>query len=158
MQTRTRRGFTTAELLVMVAIALVLFLAFGDAVSNAKYNARVASCKANLNQIGLTVLSYQAAHGGKLPATLRVLLPIVSSHNVFHCPYAGNGYDYRFVARPEGTDVICWDSRPHQPCHSVFVWLNRPNRNVLLADGQVKNMPEAELQKLRLVGQNWILP
>ena len=167
MQTRTSRGFTTTELLVVVAIALVLFLAFSDAVTNAKYIGRLASCKANFNQVRLAVQSYQTSHGGQMPPTLKALLPITHSRSVFMCPNAGNdgppnygaiGYDYRFLVRPKSTDVICWDSRPHRPCHSVFVWLNHPNRNVLLADGQVKNMPEGDFQKLRLVGQSWILP
>ena len=166
MQTRTSRGFTTAELLVVIAIALVLFLPFSDAVSNAKYNARTASCKANFNQMRLAAQSYQDAHGGKLPPTLKALLPITHSRSVFLCPNAGSsgppnyaaiGYDYRFLAQPKGTDVICWDTQPHRPMHSVFAWLNRPNRNVLLADGQVKNMPEAQFQRLHLVGQTWII-
>lgn len=158
---------TKAALLVGFLVGMALLLAFSDLVSNAKYNARAASCKANFNQIRLAVQSYQAAHGRKLPATLKALLPITRSRGVFQCPDAGNsgppscaavGYDYRFLTQSKGSDIICWDSRPHRPCHTVFVWLNRSNRNILLADGQVKNLPEDEFQKLHLVGQNWILP
>ena len=158
MQSRSTKAFTTAELLVVCAICLLVLLAFGDAVSNAKYNARVASCKANFNQIRLAVQFYQAAHGGKMPAALKALLPITRSKGGFRCPYSGIGYDYRFLAQPKGSDIICWDSQPHRPMHSVFIWLNRLNRNVLLADGQVRNMPEAEFQRLHLLGQSWVLP
>ena len=157
MQSRGTRAFTTVELLVVCAIALIVLLCFGDAVSNAPEKARAASCKANLRQIGSAVISYQAGHAGRMPPTLKALLPITGSKGVFRCPYSGIGYDYRFLARPSGTDIICWDTRPHRPSHTVFVWLNHPNRNVLLADGQVKNMSEAEFQRLHLSGQSWVI-
>ncbi len=157
MQSRSTKAFTTAELLVVCVICLTVLLTFGDAVSNAKYNARAASCKANFRQIKIAMQFYQAAHGGKMPAAMKSLLPITHSKGVFHCPEDGSGYDYRFLTQPKGSDIICWDSRPHRPMHSVFVWLNRPARNVLRADGQVKNLPEDEFQRLRLTGQHWFI-
>lgn len=155
MQTRTTRGFTTAELLVVIAVALVLFSVFGDAVSNAKYNARASSCKANFMVIGPAMQTYQNSHSGKMPPTLKALLPIIGSKDVFVCvlspskqtfPFSRDAYDYRFLSKPNAKDIICWDSHPHLPQHTIFVWLNRPNRNVLYADGQVKNLPEADFQ------------
>ena len=153
MQSRSTKAFTAAELLVVCAICLTVLLTFGDAVSNAKYNARAASCKANFRQIKVAMQTYQAAHGGKMPTALKALFPITHSQSVFLCSYSGTVYDYRFLAQPKASDIICWDSHPHRPMHSVFVWLNRPNRNVLRADGQVTNLPEDEFQRLRLSGQ-----
>ena len=101
-------------------------------------------------------------------------MPTIGSSNIFLCsdtgweethitestPYAHRevSYQYRLLIEPNSADIICWDSHPHRPQHSVFVWLNHPNRNVLLADGQVKNMREDEFQKLHLSGQSWTLP
>ena len=166
MRSRGTRAFTTAELLVVCAICLIVLLAFGDAVSNAKYSAREASCKANFGQIGSALHFYQTSHAERMPPTLKALLPTAGSKTIFVCPMSPSeqtypfrraAYDYRFLAQPKGTDVICWDSQPHRPMHSVLVWLNRPNRNVLLADGQVKNMLEDDFEQLHLSGQSWII-
>jgi hypothetical protein len=166
MQARPLTASTKAALLVGFSIGIALLLAFSDLVSNAKYNERVASCKANLRVIGLAVESYQASHSAKMPATLKALQPILKSQSPFVCPlspseqtfpFRQSAYDYRFLSHPKGTDIICWDSHLHLPQHTIFVWLNRPNRNVLLADGQVLNMDEVRFQQLHLQGQTWII-
>ncbi len=167
MQSRSTRAFTRAELLVVAVIVLAVVLSFSDAVSNAKYNSRAAQCRANLKQVGLAAQSYHASHAGKLPPTLKTLLPIVKSQSPFICPDTSRtglypnsievGYDYRFLSKPRGTEVIAWDSQPHHPQHSVLFFLNHANRNVLLADGQVLNMHEVQFRQLHLQGQTWII-
>jgi len=166
MQRRLTRAFTRAELLVVLGITLVLFLVFSDAIGNAKYKGRAAQCRANLKQVGLAVQSYQASHTGRLPPTLKALLPTVRSRSPFICPATGFtatppyetiGYDYRFLSKPRGSEVIAWDSQPHHPQHSIFFFLNHANRNVLLADGQVLNMDEVQFRQLHLQGQTWII-
>ena len=153
-------------MLVVLGISLTVLLVFSDTVSNAKYNARVVSCKANFRVIGLAMHSYQASHSGKMPPTLKALQPILKSQSVFVCvlspseqtyPFRRTAYDYRFLGKPNGEDIICWDSHQHLPQHTIFVWLNRPNRNVLCADGQVKNLSEIDFQRLHLSGQNWVV-
>ncbi len=140
-----------------------MFVLPGESVSYMKYNAASAMCKMNLNQVGVDILAYRAKHAGKMPATLKVLYPTVISQLILVCPDSGfvNGtevsYDYRFLSKPSSTDAICWDSRPQKRWQTYFVWLNCPNRNVLLADGQVVNMQEAAFQRLRLEGQNFIV-
>ena len=158
------RAFTRVELLITATIVLGFILVFSDAIGNAKYNARAASCRANLKQIGLAVQSYQASHKGAMPTSLKILQPIMKSQSVFECVLSSNvgsftrrGYNYRFLAQPNSTDIICWDSSPHHPQHSVLVFKNRDNRNVLLANGQVVNVPEEQFQRLHLQGQVWII-
>ena len=152
-------------LLAIVVIAMVILP--GELISYEKYNARFVTCKMNLKQVGLAVQTFRSAHGGETPPTLKALLPILKSRSPFMCPLSGTeatptyhevAYQYRFLSKPNETDIICWDSHPHRRWQTYFVWLNRPNRNVLLADGQVRNMPEAEFQRLHLAGQNWTLP
>ena len=101
-----------------------------------------------------------------MPASLKILQPIMGSQSVFMCPLSGfsdapkyteHGYDYRLLRKPSRTDIICWDSSPHQPQHGVFLFLNRDNRNVLLANGQVLDMEEKQFRRLHLQGQTWII-
>lgn len=156
LQKRFTISFTRVELIVVTAIVLTVFLTFSDLVGNAKYIGRVASCKANLRQIGLATQTYRDNHKGAMPAHLQLLLLISKSRGVFWCSLSGY-YEYRFLEKPKNTDIICWDVKPHHPQHAVFVFLNRDNRNVLFADGEVANMEERQFQSLHLRGQTWIL-
>ena len=143
-------------------VVIAMFILPGEMVSYAKYSSRAAQCRANLKRVGVDIFSYQAKHTGRMPPSLKVLYPTVVSQLVLVCPDSGfvNGkevsYDYRLLSKPSSTDAICWDSRPQTRWQTYLVWLNRPNRNVLYADGQVKNLPEDEFQKLHLAGQNWV--
>ncbi len=166
MQARPLPLSTKIVLWFVAIVALAMLILPGESISYIKYNATFAMCKANLKQVGLAVQIYRSAHAGKIPPTLKALLPILKSRSPFMCPLSGNeatptyhevAYQYRFLSRPNQTDIICWDSHPHRRWQIYFVWLNRPNRNVLLADGQVKNISEEEFQHLHLQGQNWIL-
>ena len=90
-----------------------------------------------------------------MPLGLKSLVPILGSRNVFMCPVLGineRSYTYRFVSQPHGDDIICWDSGPQQPEHSVFVWLNQKSRNVLYADGSVGTVTEGQFSRLGLRG------
>lgn len=163
------RPLTTSAKIGLLVFVLLMFTvpaATQNFISHMKYRERTASCMAQLHQIGLAVRTYQGTHPGKTPPTLKALLPVTQSKNVFVCPESGIvtmpiytelGYNYRFLSRPRGTDVIAWDSQPHRPQHSVFFFLNHANRNVLLADGQVLNMDEVQFQQLHLQGQTWII-
>ena len=168
LERRLTRAFTRIELLIVTAIAMIGIVTFSDFVENAKYTAWVASCKANLKQFGLAIQTYRGNHQDAMPAHLQLLLPTLKSRGVSYAlcrdtstcrnMTGRQGYVYRFLEKPKKTDIICWDSHPHRRWQTYFTWLNRPNRNVLMADGRVKNMPEAEFQKLHLSGQSWILP
>jgi len=109
-----------------------------------------------LKQIGLAIQAHRDNHKGAMPAHLQLLLLISKSRGVFWCSLSGY-YEYRFLEKPKNTDIICWDVEPHHPQHGVFVFLNRDNRNVLFADGEVANMEERQFQSLHLRGQTWVL-
>jgi len=156
---------TKIGLLVFGLLMLAIPAATQDFISYNKYRARAASCRAQLHQIGLAVRIYQDTHGGKMPPTLKALLPVTQSENVFVCPESGidvtpayttMGYEYRLLKAPKAIDVICWDSQPHHSQSSIL-FPHHANRNVLLADGQVSNMDEVHFQQLHLQGQTWII-
>ena len=163
MQARPLPLSTKIVLWFVAIVALAMFFLPGESVSYMKYNSATAQCRANLKRISVDILAYQAKHAGKMPPSLKVLYPTVVSQLILVCPDSGfvNGkevsYDYRPLSKPSNTDAICWDSHPQQRWQTYFVWLNRPNRNVLCADGQVKNLPEAEFQRLHLSGQSWVV-
>ena len=146
---------------------MIGIVTFSDFVENAKYTAWVASCKANLKQFGLAIQTYRGNHQDAMPAHLQLLLPTLKSRGVSYAlcrdtstcrnMTGRQGYVYRFLEKPKKTDIICWDVQPHRPQHGVFVFLNRENRNVLLADGRVSNMEEGQFQRLHLQGLVWIL-
>jgi len=167
MQARPLPLSTKIALWCVAVIVLAMLILPGESISYMKYNAAFAMCKMNLKQVGLAVQTYRGSHAGKMPPALIALPPIINSQSPFWCPLSGNettratyhevAYRYRFLGKPNAADIVCWDSHPHRRWQIYFTWLNRPNRNVLLADGQVKNMSEAEFQKLHLVGQTWII-
>lgn len=165
MPSRPLSTFTKIGLLIFVLLMFAIPAATQDFIIYNKYRARAAYCKAQLHQIGLAVRTYQDTHTGKMPPKLKALLPITQSENLFVCPESGIvatptytelGYNYRFLSQPRGSDVIAWDSQPHHSQNSIF-FPTHANRNVLLADGQVRNMNEVQFQQLHLQGQTWII-
>lgn len=163
MQARPLPLSTKIALWLLAIVVIAMLILPGESISYMKYNEAFATCKVNLKQIRVDIFAYQAKHAGKMPPSLKVLYPTVVSQLILVCPDSGfvNGtevsYDYRVLSKPSSTDVICWDSRPQQRWQTYFVWLNRPNRNVLLADGQVKNIREEEFQKLHLTGRSFVV-
>jgi len=59
--------FTLIELLVVIAIIAILAAMLLPALKNAKEQAKCASCKSNMRQIGLGVISFANDHEGYLP-------------------------------------------------------------------------------------------
>ncbi len=65
--TRSPRGFTLFELLLVIATIGVLAAILLPALARARESARRASCLSNLAQLGTILHLYAAEHGGQLP-------------------------------------------------------------------------------------------
>ena len=152
MQKKSSHGVTKVELLVTVGIFLLVFLALDDVVKNAKYTTRTKACHKNLTRVGQVLLLYRTAYGGKMPPSLVPLLGGPKDKWIPLCPLSGSGYVYRYLAKPVAGDIVCWDSHPHKPEHSVFTFLNQTNRNILTADGNVRTVSERQFQAFHLEG------
>ncbi|CEK17994.1 type II secretion system protein [Chthonomonas calidirosea] len=70
MQKRARRAFTLVELLVVIAILAVLAAVIYPVYSAARQRAYVATCLANLSQIGKATAIYAADWDSHLPLAL----------------------------------------------------------------------------------------
>lgn len=94
------KGFTLLELLAALAVLVILGLLAGAGIGGAIEKSRDSRCLANLRQIGIAVFAYAADHdqqlpdlaagrhsrGEQLPVMDEVLLPYVTSVEVFRCP------------------------------------------------------------------------
>ena len=72
MKTRTTRGFTLVELLVVISIMGVLMALLLPAVQASREAARRAHCGNNLHQIGIAIHNYHSAHGCFPPGNVTV--------------------------------------------------------------------------------------
>ena len=146
MQKKARHGLTKAELLVVLGIFLLFFMASSDTIGNAKYAVRSKVCHVNFDKIGQAILVFRSTHNGKMPLNLAAL----PNKYALSCPVTGAVYGYRFLPNPLPDNIVCWDSQPQTPGHTVLTNLNKPNRNVLAANGNIRTLPEEQFQALHL--------
>lgn len=84
---RQRHGFTTVELLVVVAVIAGLAGLLLPVLSNARAKARETTCISQLSQIGKAVHMYMDDHAERRPPRLDSLWPrYVSDQQLFVCP------------------------------------------------------------------------
>jgi len=103
----------------------------------------------NLREIGRALETYRADHGGKMPSSLKVLLPDLDK-KLFVCPVSkkprpdksGWATSYSYVkglsAKAPGTAVAVYDSKPSNH--------GKQGRYVLFVDGSVKLLSEGEFR------------
>jgi len=104
MNVQNRRGFTLVELLVVIAIIGILIALLLPAVQAAREAARRSSCCNNLNQLGIALHHYEAAHEMLPPGVVNAKGPIRNEPAGYHMswlvqilPYIEDGNTYRHV-------------------------------------------------------------
>jgi prepilin-type N-terminal cleavage/methylation domain-containing protein/prepilin-type processing-associated H-X9-DG protein len=97
-----RRGFTLIELLVVIAIIAILAAILFPVFAKARENARMASCKSNMKQIGLALAMYTQDYDETYPTSigpdattlgnrtrvysLERIAPYIKNDGIFRCP------------------------------------------------------------------------
>ncbi|MHC4916193.1 MAG: DUF1559 family PulG-like putative transporter [Planctomycetota bacterium] len=102
--------------LLLVALLIALMV---PAVKRTRENARRATCKSNLRQIGLGCHMYADDNGEQFPPDLGSLTPMyIDNPKVFWCPscgeYSGGGVSYKYLpgrhAALPGDFVLAYDA------------------------------------------------
>lgn len=82
----TRRGFTLAELLVVITIISFLAAIAATGLTSAREKARQTSCMSNLRQIGVAIVTYRGDHSGRNPNWISNLYPdYIDDLSVYVC-------------------------------------------------------------------------
>ncbi len=107
-----RTGFTLVELLVVIAIIGILIALLLPAIQAAREAARKASCVNNLNQLGVALQNYEAAHGTLPPGVQNPDGPVHSVAKGYHMswivhllPYLEEQAAYKHIDFSEGVGV-----------------------------------------------------
>jgi len=92
--------FTLIELLVVIAVVTVLLVILTGAVHKAKAVAVETSCKGNLRNVALALVSYRTENQGfPLGSLSGALEPYGATPMSFFCPETGHHYERFYVAR-----------------------------------------------------------
>jgi prepilin-type N-terminal cleavage/methylation domain-containing protein/prepilin-type processing-associated H-X9-DG protein len=103
LTTSATRAFTLVELLVVIGIIAMLMSLALPAINAARESGRVTTCKNNVKQLALAMLSHEASHGR----------------------FPSNGWGYRWIGEPDrGTG-------PEQPGGWIYNILSHLERNDL---------------------------
>ena len=134
--TAVRRGFQGAlTVLVLVAIAAILAGMLLPALAKAKAKSTRIVAVNNLKQIGLAARIYAGDHDGKLPSSLEQMKEELSTDKVAIDPQTGERFVFLGARRGEagGNSILAYS-----PARQGG------GRDVLLADGSVKQMREEQ--------------
>jgi len=131
---QARRGFTLIELLVVIAIIAILAATTLPMIPGVNDQARIGTCEARLQQIGVALRLYEEDHH-KMPPSLQALYTgrYLEERGVLRCDKMDREYFYRpapLTADREQVIAACCDpatpagKRPHR-YGTVLVRLHR---------------------------------
>jgi prepilin-type N-terminal cleavage/methylation domain-containing protein len=140
-----RKGFTLAEVAVVIAIFVIMVVALTPFVGMIKNRAETIACANDLKLLSLGLHAFAADHKGIFPRDLRMLYPdYVNNEKAFHCPASKSAGtperpDYEYIGglteNSPPIEVIAYDSRGNHK--------NR-GRNLLRVNGAVEWVREGE--------------
>jgi len=82
-----RRGFTLAELLIVITVFVITFALLTPFVNKMRQRSDVIKCSAKVRLLSLALHMYAADHDDAFPPDLGSLYPgYVKEENVFDCP------------------------------------------------------------------------
>ena len=122
-----------------------------NVISKVRGRVKGTTCMHNLKEIGRALETYRADHRGKMPPSLKTLLPSLDK-KLFVCPVSkkpkpdqsGWATSYTYVrglsAKARGTAVVAYDSKPSNH--------GKQGRYVLFVDGSVKLLSEGEFRSV----------
>jgi hypothetical protein len=150
----TRKPFycSRAEWLTVTIIVGVGWVLLARAYADADNRGRDYACASSLKQIGAAIADYRAKHHGHMPPRLSVLSR-KAGQDFLVCPAISRDkvYTYRVLESPSASDIVAWDVTPHTYI-GTLPFTGWSERRVLHASGKVERMPEADFQRLHLVG------
>lgn len=134
----SRRGFTLVELLVVIAIIGVLIALLLPAVQAAREAARRISCRNNLKQIGLGIITYEST-AGAFPPAMRMF-----TWNDVGKKSNARGYNFTVFILPQLEqqqihDAIVW----HDNAGNNYSWQDPVNQPVTFKHMPMFNCPSA---------------
>ena len=134
-----RKGFTLAEVAVVIAIFVIMVVALTPFVGMIKNRAEAIACANKLKLLSLGLHTFAADYNGIFPRDLKVLYPdYVNDEKAFHCPVSKSAGtperpDYEYMGglteNSPPLEVIAYDAHGNHK--------NR-GRNVLRVNGTVE--------------------
>lgn len=111
-----RRAFTLIELLAVISVIAILVSLLIPAVSRAKYAAKNATCRNNLQQISMALQMYVSTYDNRYPYTYRqdlnteqqIAQAIAEGQNGSWYGLLGLPLPYRDVTNDFGSVTRCW--------------------------------------------------
>ena len=116
---RAKRAVTLVELLIVIVIFVITFVALTPLVNKMKERANIIKCMNNARSISLALHMYAADHNEAFPENLTGLYPVyIKNEKIFDCPASSvrgtkesPGYEYiaGLAESSNGAEVILYD-------------------------------------------------